>query len=372
MIRNLFFVFCLSLSPYLQATESQSKADSINILQQHWQQQPKALETAIPLAAAYLKQAQLIEDRSYLQKVREVLNPWWTQTNVPAKLRLLRAQWYLQHHHLNNALQDLQSLNENVLKPLDYQESLLLSTKIHRLQGNYDTSRKLCIELGRRTNETLRALCLGSTLSLLGRHEQAYFILNDAAYDSIAMSPRRYQWVRTEMAVLNHRFGQPKMAEKNFRIALEQKLPNHYLWRAYGDFLLNQGQAEKLLWELPEASPDAGVQLRRLLAMQVLEQDISALTKQLLAQFQRASQQDDKSLLTEEARFNLEVLNKPQNALKLAQEAWTVYKTPELSVVYLRAALAAQQSQAAQEVLNWINQYEWNDQVLVKLQAKFK
>lgn len=377
-MRNLLLTLCLclSLSFNVSATELQtatdSATDSLKQRQQHWQQQPDSLETALPLAEAYLEQAHLTENAQFFQQVREVLKPWWEQAEVPAKLRLLRAQWHVQQHHLEKALKDLQRLQSSDLAPVDYHKNLLLQAKIQRMQGHYKQSRALCIDLGRRTSKTLRALCLSSTLSLIGRHEQAYFLLNDMAYDGIATSPRRYQWIRTEMAVLNHRFAQVEKAQENFRLALEQKLPNDYLWRQYGDFLLSQGEAKKLLWELPADSQDAGVQLRRLLAMQALQQDTEDLQQSLMAQFQQAQRQGDQSLLTEEARFQLLVLKDAKAALALAQRAWTIRKAPDLAAIYLHAALAAQQPEAAQDVLAWIDQHQWQDQALVELQAALK
>ncbi len=136
----------------------------------------------------------------------------------------------------------------------------------------------------------------------------------------MAEGTRRYQWIRTEMAVPNARFGQTSKAWGNFRQALQQPDANNYLWQRYGDFLLSQQLYKNLLWEMPEQNPDTGVQLRRLLAMRALGQERAALQTQLQSQLAQARLAEDLSQLTDGARFTLDVLDNATAALDLAQQ----------------------------------------------------
>ncbi len=368
-MRQWIFLVCLSLSYHLAAAVPETA--HLSRLEQAWQQHPDNPEAALSLAEAYLEQALITDGTDYYQRAREVLKPWWEDVEGATKLHLLRAQLHIQRHHLHKARNDLQALQERHLSASELQKKLLLQARVERMLGNYEQSRQHCIAFGRHGNHTLRALCLSNTLSLMGRHEHAYALLKDMAYNSFSTDKRLYQWFRTEMAVLNHRFAQTKKAQENFDLALAQKLPNRYLWRHYGDFLLSQNAPETLLQALPAESQDVGVQLRRLLAMRRLQQDGSRVKQHILAQFQQAQAQDDKSLLLEEARFYLHVLDDPQTALARAQAAWQLRKAPDVAVIYLRAAQAAQQPQAAQGVLAWMQQHQWQDQALVELQAHF-
>lgn len=58
--------------------------------------------------------------------------------------------------------------------------------------------------------------------------------------------------------------------------------------------------------------------------------------------------------LREEARFTLEVLGRPDDALALALENWRVQKEPLDARIALEAAHAAGKPDAAREIVRWI------------------
>ncbi len=75
----------------------------------------------------------------------------------------------------------------------------------------------------------------------------------------------------------------------------------------------------------------------------------------------------DRVHLREEARYTLEILDKPDAALALALDDWRVQKEPLDARIVLEAALAAHQPAAARDVVDWIAATHLEDERLAVL-----
>ena len=74
----------------------------------------------------------------------------------------------------------------------------------------------------------------------------------------------------------------------------------------------------------------------------------------------------------EEARFALQVQHDPKKALRLAQENWKVQLEPRDARIFLEAALALNDTDAAQPVLQWLDSSHIEDRNLMALGQKLK
>jgi hypothetical protein len=87
----------------------------------------------------------------------------------------------------------------------------------------------------------------------------------------------------------------------------------------------------------------------------------------LAARYAAAQLRGDTVHQQEEARFALVIQRNPQKALKLAQENWKVQLEPRDARIFLEAALAVNDANAAQPVLQWLNDSHIEDRYLTGL-----
>jgi len=69
----------------------------------------------------------------------------------------------------------------------------------------------------------------------------------------------------------------------------------------------------------------------------------------------------------EQVRFALQLQHDPQRALDMARRNWQVQRAPWDARVLLEAALAAQQPQAAADVLEFLKKTKLQDPIIVPL-----
>jgi hypothetical protein len=96
-----------------------------------------------------------------------------------------------------------------------------------------------------------------------------------------------------------------------------------------------------------------------LLRLALAEQRLGAVALEehvdlLRACFEAARRRGDSVHLREEARFTLDLLDRPGEALELARRNWTMHREPADARILLEAALAAGEAAAAQPVLDWL------------------
>jgi hypothetical protein len=93
---------------------------------------------------------------------------------------------------------------------------------------------------------------------------------------------------------------------------------------------------------------------------QVGSPDLSNHVAILRDRFAAARLRGDRVHQREEARFTLELLKKPQEALLLAQENFRVQKEPADSRILISAARAAKNPFAEKEAVNWLEEKRRN------------
>jgi hypothetical protein len=74
----------------------------------------------------------------------------------------------------------------------------------------------------------------------------------------------------------------------------------------------------------------------------------------------------------EQARFALELQHDPQTALDLARRNWQVQREPWDTRLLLEATLAAQQPQAAKEVLEFLQKTKLEDPIIEPLAQELR
>jgi hypothetical protein len=266
-------------------------------------QQPQDLGLALAIAHAALARAARSGDPRELGQAQAALTPWWSLSDPPAPVRLLRARVWQSQHRFDDALADLRALTSGAagpsaapVPPLDGPRRVAYATATSRApdlslqaQARWDLAAVLRVT-GRLdlADEACRALlepryaALGETLAVRARACRAELLSlrGDApgahrALQALALEAPDDPWLALVRAELAERQGQVREAGALYRRALglgarTRRLPDEadvYSLTAYADWWLAQGRPDEALHWLEQGDPQAdALMVRRAIA----------------------------------------------------------------------------------------------------------
>lgn len=318
--------------------------------------QPGQLPLALQLAREAITRARQFGDPRELGQAEAALAPWWKLSEPPPAVRLLRATVRQSQHDFDTALVDLDALlREGSTAPLPLQaQAELTRASVLQVRGRWQEAAAGCSRLGGERYAALGSTvqlpaqaCLAELASLQGQADKARADLARLARQAGDASASWLSLVRAELA---ERQGDDS-AQALYRQALQTPQPEVYTLAAYADWLLDRGRHAEVI-PLLAGREDADALLLRLAIAHRRNHDPLAETAiaTLAARFEAAALRGDRSHGREQARFELELKDKPAAALVSAQANWAVQKEPADALVLVRAAHAAGQAQAAEPV----------------------
>lgn len=323
---------------------------------------PDNLSLAAALARRFIEQARSEGDPRYLGYAQAALAPWWKQAQPPAEVLVLRATLLQSTHQFDAALADLATV---VGQDSDNAQAWLTRATILLTTGNHAAARASCVRLHSRAPALVVQTCLAQIDSVSGKAAQSYAALETALSKDPRPDPAIRTWVMTLLAEMAERRGDEAAAQKYFSAALVSGGADTYLQGAYADFLLAQGKAAEVIELLKDKTRVDALLLRYALALKASHSpDASAQTEVLRTRFEAATLRGDTVHQREQARFELQLRNNPQAAVRLAKLNWAVQKEPADLRILLESAAAAKDSEAVQTALDWIRKTGLEDRTL--------
>ena len=242
---------------------------------------------------------------------------------------------------------------------------------ILEVQGDYQGALRSCLPLLRLHNPLMATGCISSATSLSGQAEKSYQGLRQALENETSPNVQEQLWVLTVLAEIAVRLGRDHDAEQHFNQALSLGLRDTYLLSAYADFLLDQNRpAEVQILLQDDIRPD-GLLLRLALAEQQLNApQLKQHVENLRARFAENRLRSDARHLRLEARFALQLLKEPTQALELARENWAIQREPADARIFLEAALQNENPAEAKPVVDWLKSVRLEDVHLEHLVAQ--
>jgi len=331
---------------------------------------PRDEDAALALAGRYFELANAEGDPRFIGYAQAALAPWWSEPDPPQRLRVIRAMLKQYSHDFSGALTDLAAATR-----ADPGDALAWSWRaaIHMVQADYDAARADCEGLRGATSELGVVGCTAYVDGTTGKAAAAHRALSDALSRARDASPAERVWVRTRLAELALRMGDPALAERHFRAALAEKVTDQFLLAAWADFLLDRGRPVEVVPLLREWTRSDILLLRLALAEQALglpaaKEHVAALK----ARFEAAGLRGDKLHQQEEARFHLYLLGDTVRALTLAQENFKLQREPRDARILFEAAIAAKDARAGREALSWLARSSHEDPVLRAAAARLE
>ena len=330
---------------------------------------PIDVKPAVALSRAYLDYGRDTGDARYLGRAQAVIAPWTAKHPAPDDALLVLATILQSRHQFVESRQLLQSiLQRDDSNP----QAWLTLASVALVQGDMDEAHHDCAHLIGSVDNLITAGCIGSWSAVTGHAQSSIQVINTLLLQEPNESPALKSWAHGLMADAAKYLGQIDRADAEFKQALQLAPGDNFLLADYGDFLLDQGRAQETL-ELTRGYAQSDTSfLRQVLAESMLKLPAaSADIEQMASRFRDLEQRGDSRLYgREEARFVLELLHDPARALKLAQANWVIQRAPEDIRIYLEAALATGKPAAAQVVLDFLKQTQFEDPKVRALAAQ--
>jgi len=337
----------------------------LNRLRSKWRQDPQNPAVAAELAQAYFEQAVSEGDPRYLGYAQAALKPWWSATEPPPVVRLVRGMVLQFNHRFPEAIKDLTEVSR--LEPNNAVAWSWLAA-VHVVTADYSKAREACDRLKPLAADLAVVGCLAYVDSLTGRAQFGLERLSMALRQQPKADPALRLWTLTRMAEISERLGDTRLAEQHFRAALALDVRDTYLLAAFSDFLLDQGRPTEVLTLLKDFSRADTLLLRLALAARDAgSADAVKYQQEMRERFDAARRQGDSLHEKEESRFARSVLKENQRALVLAESNYRIQREAADARALLEASISCSSPQFAEPVLQWMSQNRVESVILQSL-----
>ena len=307
------------------------------------------LDVALPLAQFYISQARTTGDLRFLGYAEAVLSRWRSQSPPSPAVLVLQATILQSRHSFAAALGEL---DEALRARPDDAQAWLTRATVLRVLGRYPEAGDACAQFARWADPGVSLICEQSIQGLTGHLEAAYARL--AALSTQGMLDAERAWRGSELGEMAVRLGHDSDAERWFRDALAHNPNDFYVRAALADLLLRQHRSGEVLALLQGQQSIEPLLLRVAIAQkQQADRELARSAELLQAAFATEAERGEPVHRREQARFLLEVQNRPQEALTVALANWAVQREPDDALVLANAARAAGAPQRAQPALEF-------------------
>lgn len=335
------------------------------LLRRELAQRPRDPGVAVAAAKAFLELARSQGDARYAGRAMGALQAWdpVSAETTPAAVLVMRATVAQFLHDFEGAETTLRMALAR--EPSNGQALITLAT-ILRVRGRYTESDVICRSLREAGPVLYGVACLAENAGLRGDHAGARKALHGLLDDAALQDPRNAgtrQWLLTSVAEVEELAGRPIDADAAYRQALSAERSG-YLLLAYSDFLQRRGRASEVAALLAKEPRSDAVLLRLASAIRSSPgQTASPEARELQARFAAAALRPGTTSAhaREEALFALDVQDDPRQALALARLNVRLQREPIDLLLFARAAVAARDEGARQEVRTLLQQIGLKD-----------
>lgn len=319
-----------------------------------------ALDAALADSRRLILQSKAEGDPRYLGYAEARLSPWLRRPDPPIPVRLVRARLRQSMHRFDEALSDLAVV---LKKAPGNPEALLLEASIWQVQGRYAQAYQACKALGGVAAE-IAMTCMAQQDSLDGHAAAALQRLRvlSVIIDG-ELTPDQQAWLHLGMGDIATRLNDDKTAEQSYRRALDGGGPDALA--TWADWLLDHHRPVEVIPLLQGWTRNDNLLLRLAEAEAALHRpEAAGHIQELSDRFAALRLRGETSHQREEAIFQLNLMNNPDEALRLARSNWKQQREPADVRIYLLAARAAHSEADVGVVKEWLHQTHLEDRRL--------
>lgn len=330
---------------------------------------PQDVAAATRLAQRYFDMAMAEGDPRYVGYAEAALRPWRGE-DAPAEVLFTRGLLRQYRHDFAGALQDF-------ARTLDHDREHIGAhawrAAIFMVQADYRAAARECAALTEIASELTSAGCLAYVDATTGHARGAYLRLAAALQRRPDAAAETRLWTLTRLAEMAWRLGDPALAERHFREALQLGVTDNFLLAAYADYLLEQNRPREVVELLQDWVRSDTLLLRLALAEKKLGMKETEDHVRVLAErFAAATLRGERLHMGEEARFLLDLKGDADAALAVALDNWKEQREPRDALVVLEAAVAAHDPKGPQPVLRWLEETRFESERMRRAAAALR
>ena len=328
---------------------------------------PHNLVLAVRLADAYIDYGRSTGDERYVGHGMAVIEPWLRLRPIPIPALLVSATVLQNRHFFQQSRAELTALLAS--DPRNLQAWLTLAT-VEMMQADYSAANGACVQVAQLGGDFMGTLCTAQLRSLTGHAQQAYALLTLIEHPGPIAPPAIKGYLEGLLADTAVRLSRNAAADRHFRAALQWTPGDNFTLADYADFLLDQHEPKAVERLLAGYESSDTSMLRIVFAERTLhEARANRDAAEMQARFAAMDQRGSRLYQREHAEFVLYVQHEPKRALQLAEQNWTVQRSPKDMRVLLESALAAREPQAAQPILTLLAHSHLQDPAIARLTA---
>lgn len=296
------------------------------------------IESSLPGKSNLEQQAQLIVSK-WANAVEN--DPTLLSSSDASQLKLFKAQLLQKKHRFKEALQELETIDNNDRL---FAQALLIESRIHHIQGQYDKARQSCSQLLNQKLPLFAQLCLIETEALSGQPEKTYQLLSDFKTQYVHSSDEVLNWYHQVAGSIARILNKTSDAQQHFSFNLNQA-PNSQ-WFQWADMALSNGKANLVLARMKQLdNPDIDLEDGLIIRMARAEKMLGNNDRYQTLARQRIElrvKRNDQLHAADIAYYYLYITPQPEQALYWAERNWQSVKEPADSELLMLARQMAQ------------------------------
>ncbi len=352
------------------AHDKSAQKSKFGDLSKAWRSQPQDLSVSLAYARAVFQSGLDEGDLRWFGAAKAALLPWWQNDDLPADALFMRGLVKQGFHDFTGGLTDINKaiqVNPNKAEFWSWRFALhLLKTDLVAALQDCESMDRL---FGQEESRVYRAILHYRT----GDPQTAIDLLKTLVSSPNFQSTSSKEWLSLHLGEAYRVAGQPDRATATWKNQLKISPKSHIIKLSLAELWVQEGKYLEVKQMSSSAGSTDALLMQFILATQGLK-DPSEKNLASLFESRLNSQALRQESMIERPQmiFFIDYAKNPANGLRLSIENWKIQQEPRDAVLFLKAALALNQPQAAEPVLAWIEKTNYSDPQIKALLVKLK
>lgn len=351
------------------SVHAQGGRSSLRSLEQAWRAQPQNQEAALAYARAAFRLGLAEGDLRWFGSAKAALAPWWDASELSAEGFYLRGLVKQGFHDFAVGLQDI---NRAIALEPQHAEFWSWRFALHLLLADMAAARQDQEEIARRLGDEEAVVYRAILLYRSGTAAQGAALLRQALAAPHFQDAGSQEWLGFHWGEALRVAGEPVQAAAVWEKLLRSQPQSHLVRLALAELLNQQGQYRQALAVASAGAerdnPTDALLMQALLASRALQAPATQqLERQMAARLQSQALRQENLIERPKLIYLIAYGKDLQAGLALSIANWKLQKEPSDALLFVQAALALNQPQAARPVLEWAQATGYTDPQLAQL-----